>query len=59
MNLIGLLDKKFLNLEELKEVEMNENVKMIDNCGNSGYHNGYIWYVITLNNNEEYSVYSE
>lgn len=54
--LIDLLKKEFLTFEELEEIEGAEEVEKVENCGSSGLHYGYTWFVVKANN-EEYSVY--
>jgi hypothetical protein len=52
-----LLNKEFVTLEELEEIEQHEKIVEVENCGNSGKHNGYTWFNVKCAWNEEYSVY--
>ena len=56
--LMKLLNKVLLTLEELKIVEENEEVEFIEYFGISIEKNGYRWYNVTLKNREEYSIYT-
>jgi hypothetical protein len=58
-NLMRLLEKKFINLNELEEIEEDKNVITVDDCGMSGNYIGKHWYAVVLNNEEEYNVYTE
>lgn len=51
-----LLNKEFVTLEELEEIECHEKVMEVENCGNSGSHIGYTWFNV-ITGNEEYNVY--
>ena len=48
-----------LTLKQFEELEENEYIERIENCGNSGRLIGYIWYVVTLVNGDEFSVYTK
>ena len=47
-----------LTVEQLVELEENELVEIVENCGNSGRFNGYTWYTVTLTNGDMFSVYA-
>jgi len=55
--LLGMLEKEFVTLEELEEIEEHEDVVKTENCGNSGRYVSFQWYNVVLKNGEEYSVY--
>ena len=48
-----------LTLKQFEELEETEYIERIENCGNSGRLIGYIWYVVTLVNGDEFSVYTK
>lgn len=52
-----LINKQYLNLEEIGELEESEEVDFTVNCGYSGVNVNYIWYAVKMVNGEEYSVY--
>ena len=55
--LLEMLEKEFVTLEELEEIEEHEDVAQTESCGQSGRYIGWKWYNVVLKNEEEYSVY--
>jgi len=55
--LCNLLNKKMLTLDQLQIIQEDVLVSYVENCGNSGYYKGYIWYNVILFNGLEYTVY--
>ena len=51
-----LLDKQFLTIEEMEEIEEHTQVINTENCGNSGNHIGYIWHTVATIDGE-YNIY--
>lgn len=56
-NLVELLEKEIVTLEELEEIECFEEVTEVENCGNSGKHIGCTWFNVKAIDGEEYSIY--
>lgn len=59
MELMELLEKKFLSLEELEQVEESPEVQSVEDCGMSGQYNGKHWYNVLLQDNSEYDIYTD
>lgn len=59
MELSKLLEKKFITLEELEEIEESIDVQEVQNCGMSGNYIGKHWYNIVLIDGQESAVYTD
>ena len=57
MELMELLEKAFLTYEECNFIDEHEDVKSVENCGNSGLYPNKTWYNVVLTNGDEYSIY--
>lgn len=51
------LNGEFVTLEDLQELEENEFVEELENCGASGYYVGMQLYCLHLVNNETVDIY--
>ena len=57
MELMKLLEKGIVTSKEYDFVCEHEDVKTVENCGNSGLYPSKVWYKLTLTNGEDYNIY--
>lgn len=54
-----LLEKKFLSVAELEQIEESEEVISVECCGVSGQYPNKLLYTVSLVNGEEIDIYLE
>lgn len=52
-----IFNKEFITADEMETLESNNFVETIENLGYSGVNIGYIWYVVSLKNGNDFDVY--
>ena len=57
LQLVELMEKEMLTVEELELVEESEFIEKTENCGCSGQYVGKTWYVATTTDGKEYNLY--